>query len=68
MVCSRRCIVVTIYGALYNVDVDIFKYKIIFKYLMDTIDINKHDINIFINDAGDIGRLFKITRRLELRF
>ena len=39
-------------------------------------DFNKHvhDIDIFINDkwrkyAGDdIGRLFKITRRLELRF
>ena len=35
---------------------------------MDTIDFNKHDINIFINDkwrkhAGDdIGQLFKITR------
>ena len=33
-----------------------------------------HDIDIFINDkwrkyrGGDIGRLFKITRRLELRF
>jgi hypothetical protein len=34
----------------------------------------KQDIGIFINDkwriyeSGDIGRLFKITRRLELRF
>jgi hypothetical protein len=33
---------------------------------MDTIDFNKHDIKIFINNVGDIGRLFKITRRLEL--
>jgi len=32
------------------------------------IDFNKHDNDIFISDAGDIGRLFKITRRLELRF
>ena len=45
------------------------------KYLMDMIDFNKHlhDIDIFINDkwrkyaGGDIRRLFKITRRLELR-
>jgi hypothetical protein len=40
---------------------------------MNTIDFNKHDIDIFINDtwqkyAGDIGRLFKITRRHELHF
>jgi hypothetical protein len=42
----------------------------------NTIDFNKHvhDINIFINDkwrkyvGGDIGRLFKFTRRLKLRF
>ena len=42
----------------------------------NTIDFNKHvhDIDIFINDkwrkyaGGDIGRLFKITRRLELHF
>jgi hypothetical protein len=32
MVCSSRCIVVTIDGALYNVDVDVFK-KITFKIL-----------------------------------
>jgi hypothetical protein len=32
MVCSRRCIDVTIDGALYNVDVDVFK-KITFKIL-----------------------------------
>jgi hypothetical protein len=25
------------------------------KYLTDTIDFNKHDIDIFINDAGDIN-------------
>ena len=34
---------------------------------MDTIDFNKHDVDIFINDmwqkyVEDIGRLFKITR------
>ena len=38
---------------------------------MDTIDFNKHDINIFINDTwqkytDNIGRLFKITRLPEL--
>jgi hypothetical protein len=38
----------------------------------NTINFNKHDINIFINDkwlkyTGYIGRLFKITRWLELR-
>ena len=37
-------------------------------FVESTIDFNKHDIDIFINDTGDIGRLFKITRRLELRF
>ena len=51
--------------------------KSLSKYLTtDTIDFNKHvhDIDIFINDkwrkytGGNIGRLFKITRRLELRF
>jgi hypothetical protein len=51
--------------------------KIIFKILYNvSIDFNKHvhDIDIFINDkwrkyvGGDIWRLFKITRRLELRF
>ena len=55
---------------------DFFPKKSLSKYLMDTIDFNKHvhDIDIFINDkwrkyaGGDIGRLFKITRRLELRF
>jgi hypothetical protein len=50
--------------------------KITFKILNGyTIDFNKyvHNIDIFIHDkwrkyAGDdIGRLFKITRRLELR-
>ena len=56
---------------------DYFPRKSLSKYLiMDTIDFNKHvhDIDIFINDkwrkyaGGDIGRLFKITRRLELHF
>ena len=56
---------------------DYFTRKSLSKYLItDTIDFNKHvhDIDIFINDkwrkyaGGDIGRLFKITRRLELRF
>ena len=45
--------------------------KITFK--SNAIYFNKHDIEVFINDtwrkhAGDIGRLFKITRRLEVRF
>ena len=53
---------------------DYFPRKSLSKYLiMDTIDFNKHvhDIDIFINDkwrkyvGGDIGWLFKITRRLE---
>jgi hypothetical protein len=56
---------------------DYFPRKSLSKYLItDTIDFNKHvhDIDIFINDkwrkyaGGDIGRLFKITRWLELRF
>jgi hypothetical protein len=53
---------------------DYFPRKSLSKYLKDTIDFNKHDIDIFINDkwrkyaGGDIGRLFKIIRRLELRF
>ena len=55
---------------------DYFPRKSLSKYLItDTIDFYKlvHNIDIFINDkwrkyAGvDIGRLFKITRRLELR-
>ena len=53
-----------------------FPRKSLSKYLiLDTIDFNKHvhDIDIFINDTwrkytGDIERLFKITKRLELRF
>jgi hypothetical protein len=59
---------------------DYFPRKSLSKYLItDTIDFNKHvhDIDIFINYkclmwrkyvGGDIGRLFKITRRLELHF
>jgi hypothetical protein len=56
---------------------DYFPRKSLSKYLItDMIDFNKHvhDIDIFINDkwrkyaGGDIGRLFKITRRHELRF
>ena len=58
---------------------DYFPRKSLSKYtylITDTIDFNKHvhDIDIFINDkwrkyaGGDIGRLFKITRRLELLF
>ena len=56
---------------------DYYPRKSFSKYLTtDTIDFNKHvhDIDIFINDkwrkyvGGDIWRLFKITRRLELRF
>ena len=50
-----------------------YSRKSLSKYFMYTIDFNKHNIDIFINDtwqkyAGDLGRLFKITRRLELRF
>ena len=56
---------------------DYYPRKSFSKYLTtDTIDFNKHvhDIDIFNNDkwrkyvGGDIWRLFKITRRLELRF
>jgi hypothetical protein len=55
---------------------DYFPRKSLSKDLTNMIDFNKHvhDIDIFINDkwrqytGGDIGRLFKITRRLELRF
>ena len=56
---------------------DYFLRKLLSKYLItDTIDFNKHvhDIDILINEkwrkyaGGDIGRLFKITRRIELRF
>ena len=57
---------------------DYFPRKSPSKYFQktDTIDFNKnvHDIDIFISDkwrkyaGGDIGRLFKITRRLELLF
>ena len=56
---------------------DYFPRKSLSKYLItDMIDFNKcvHDIDIFINDkwrkyvGSDIGRLFKITRLLELRF
>ena len=48
--------------------------KVTFKIQnMNTIDFNKHDVDIFINDTwqkytGNIGWLFKITRLLELRF
>ena len=50
--------------------------KITFKILinlMNTIDFNEQDVNIFVNDtwqkyAGSIGLLFKITMWLELRF
>ena len=50
--------------------------KITFKILinlMNTIDFNEQDVNIFVNDkwqkyAGNIGLLFKITMWLELRF
>jgi hypothetical protein len=52
---------------------DYFSRKSLSKYLMKYIEVNKHDVDIFINGtwrkyAGDIGRLFKITRLLELRF
>jgi hypothetical protein len=46
---------------------DYFSGKSLSKYLIDMIDFNKHQINIFINDmwqknVGNIGQLFKITR------
>jgi uncharacterized protein YqiB (DUF1249 family) len=46
---------------------DYFSRKSLSKYLLKTIDFNKHNINIFINDtwlkyAVDIGKLFKITK------
>ena len=52
---------------------DYFSRKSLSKYLMNNIEFNKHDVDIFINSpwqkyAGNIGRLFKITRLLELRF
>jgi hypothetical protein len=52
---------------------DYFSRKSLSKYLMNTIDFNKHDVSMFINGTwqkyvGNIGRLFKITRLLELRF
>jgi hypothetical protein len=52
---------------------DYFSTKSLSKYLMNNIEFNKHDVDIFINGtwqkyAGNIGRLFKITRLLELRF
>jgi hypothetical protein len=52
---------------------DYFSRKPLSKYLMNIIDFNKHDVDIFINVtwqkyAGNIGRLFKITRLLELCF
>jgi hypothetical protein len=39
-----------------------FSRKSLSKYLMDTLDFNKHDINIFINEtwqkyAGDYSKL-----------
>ena len=52
---------------------DYFSRKSLSKYLMNTIEFNKHDVDIFTNGtwqkyAGNIGRLFKITRLLELHF
>ena len=55
---------------------DYFPRKSLSKYLItDAIDFNKHmhGIDIFNGKwrkyaRGNIGRLFKITRRLELRF
>ena len=50
---------------------DYLPRKLLSKYLMDTIDFNKHvhDIDKWRKYAvDDIGRLLKITRRLELCF
>ena len=53
---------------------DYFSRKSLSKYFVSTIDFSKHDINIFIKDTAKIcgchthiGRLFKISSRLELR-
>ena len=52
---------------------DYFSRKSLSKYLMNNIELNKHDVDIFINGtrqkyADNIGRLFKITRLLKLHF
>jgi hypothetical protein len=54
---------------------DYFARMSLSKYLMNNIEFNIHNVDIFINGtwqkyAGNIhvGRLFKITRLLELRF
>ena len=52
---------------------DYFSRKSLSKYLMNTIDFIENDVDIFINGtwqqyAGSIGRLFIITRLLELHF
>jgi hypothetical protein len=46
---------------------DYVSRKSLSKYLMNTIDFNKHNMDILINDswqkyADDIGRHLKITR------
>jgi hypothetical protein len=52
---------------------DYFSRKSLSKYLMNTIEFNKHDIDIFINGtwqkyAGNIGRLFKLQGYLNFTF
>jgi hypothetical protein len=38
------------------------------KYLTDKIDFNKHDIGIFINDAGNMGDSSKLQGDLNFAF
>jgi hypothetical protein len=47
---------------------DYFSRKSLSKYLMNTIEFNKHDVDIFINGTWQkYAGNFKITRLLELR-
>ena len=58
MVCSRRCIVVTINGALYNVDVDVDVFKkITFKILRPKKKICVFPI-AWSSKLGSVGRDF----------
>jgi hypothetical protein len=52
---------------------DYFSRKSLSKYLMNTIDFNKHDVSIFINGtwqkyAGNIGWLLKLQDYLNFAF
>ena len=52
---------------------DYFSRKSLSKYLMNNIEFNKHDVDIFINGtwqkyAGNIGWLFKLQGYLNFAF